>query len=77
MKGILHAIDAETGKDALDLRQRRGDPAYRPSVADGRVFFGNILGKIMAVNIADGRVIWSTGQSAGRLEFARWFTMAS
>ncbi|NLH15989.1 MAG: PQQ-binding-like beta-propeller repeat protein [Phycisphaerae bacterium] len=58
MKGILHAIDAETGKDIWAF-DSGGAILHAVAVAEGRVFFGNKLGKIIAVNLADGRMIWS------------------
>ncbi len=58
MKGILHAIDAETGKDVWAFNSG-GAILHTVAIANGQAIFGNILGKIIAMNIADGRVLWS------------------
>jgi hypothetical protein len=58
MKGILHAIDAETGKDLWTYKSF-GAILHAVAVAEGHVIFGDIAGKITAVNLIDGKEVWS------------------
>src|SRR4051812_15802343 len=49
LHGILHAIDAETGKDLWTFTAG-GAILHAAAVADGKVFFGAADGKIYAIN---------------------------
>jgi hypothetical protein len=56
--GLLHAIDAESGKDVWAFNA--GSPIlHAAAVAEGKVFFGSADGAVHAVNTADGKPAWS------------------
>ena len=57
MRGILHAMDSDTGKDLWKLKMT-GAILHTCAVADNKVFFGNAEGKVYAVNARDGRLLW-------------------
>src|SRR5215212_11585438 len=57
MRGVLHAIDSESGKDVWTFRAG-GAILHACAVADGRVFFGAGDGGIYAVNAANGMREW-------------------
>jgi len=58
MKGILHAMNSDTGKDVWRFKTG-GAILHTCAVADNKVFFGNAEGKVCAVNARDGRLLWS------------------
>jgi hypothetical protein len=58
MRGILHAIDAETGRDLWTF-QAGGTILHTAAAAGGKVFFGAADGKVYAVHAADGHLAWS------------------
>ena len=55
--GVLHALDAETGRDAWTFRAG-GPVLHTCAAADGTVFFGCADGKVYAVAAADGTKVW-------------------
>ena len=64
LKGVLHAIDAETGRDAWTFRA--GGPIHHAcAAADGKVFFGSADGKVYAVNAADDSPAWTVAAKSG------------
>jgi hypothetical protein len=58
MRGILHAMDSDTGKEVWKLKTG-GAILHTCAVANDKVFFSNAEGKIYAVNTFDGRLLWS------------------
>jgi hypothetical protein len=63
LRGVLHAIDAETGKDAWVFRA--GGPILHACAADdGRVYFGAADGKVYALGAADGKPAWTVPTGA-------------
>jgi len=58
MRGTLHAMDSDTGKDVWVYRAA-GALLHTCAVDGGKVVFGDSSGKISAVNTADGRLAWS------------------
>ncbi len=64
MRGTLHAIDSETGKDAWTYSPGRAI-LHTCAVGEGRVVVGCADGKVYALNVADGKPAWSvqTGQA--------------
>ncbi len=58
LRGTLHAMDSETGKDVWVYR---ADEAilHTCAVAAGKVVFGDSGGKIHAVTAGDGKLAWS------------------
>jgi hypothetical protein len=64
LKGILHAMDAQTGRDVWTF-QAGGPILHACAAAEGKVFFGAADGGIYAVNVADGKLAWTvrTGQA--------------
>ncbi|MEN6425682.1 MAG: PQQ-binding-like beta-propeller repeat protein [Phycisphaerales bacterium] len=58
MRGVLHAMDADTGRDAWSHRSE-GAILHACAVGDGKVVFGDTTGNICAVNVADGTLAWS------------------
>ena len=63
MAGKLHAIDAETGKDAWTF-QAGGAILHTCAAAGGKVFFGCADGKVYAVRISDGKEAWTVQTGA-------------
>jgi hypothetical protein len=57
MRGVLHAIDAETGKD-LWAYKAGGAILHASAVADGKVFFGCADGSLYALRASDGQPLW-------------------
>src|SRR6266436_3758922 len=57
MRGVLHAIDSETGKDVWTFRAG-GPILHACAVADGKVFFGAADGEIYAINAGNGQREW-------------------
>jgi len=64
MRGKLHAIDSETGRDAW-VFSAGGAILHACAVGEGKVVFGCADGEIYALGVADGRLVWSvqTGQA--------------
>ena len=64
MRGTLHAIDSETGRDVWAFSARGAIP-HTCAVGEGKVVFGCADGKVYALNVGDGRLLWSmqTGQA--------------
>ena len=64
MRGTLHAIDSETGRDVWAY-SAGGAILHACAVGEGKVVFGCADGKVYALNIGDGRLAWSvqTGQA--------------
>jgi len=58
LKGVLHAMDGETGKDVWTY-QAGGAILHSCAAGGGRVFFGAADGRIYAVNAADGKPAWT------------------
>jgi len=58
MRGTLHAMDSNTGKDLWTFKTD-GAILHTCAASRGKVFFGNAEGKIYAVNATDGTPIWS------------------
>ena len=58
MRGMLHAMDADSGDDAWVYRSE-GAILHACAVADGKVVFGDAAGRICAVNVSDGTLAWS------------------
>ncbi|MGE5608026.1 MAG: PQQ-binding-like beta-propeller repeat protein [Bacillota bacterium] len=58
LKGILHAIDTQTGKD-LWTYQAAGPILHTCAAARGKVVFGSGDGRLYAINIADGSLTWT------------------
>ncbi|PYI80426.1 MAG: hypothetical protein DME26_21645 [Verrucomicrobia bacterium] len=68
LTGVLHAIDAETGRDVWTFKAG-GAILHTVAVGGGnegksRVFFGAADGRIYAVTTADGRLAWSVQTGA-------------
>ena len=63
MRGILHAMDADTGKDVWVYRAE-GAILHTCAVEDGKVVFGDSSGEISAVTVADGKPAWSVQTGA-------------
>src|SRR5437667_9042278 len=57
LHGILHAIDAETGKDLWTFRAA-GPILHAAAVVDGKVFFGAADGRLYAINATTGLRQW-------------------
>jgi hypothetical protein len=57
LHGVLHAIDAETGRDAWTFRAG-GAILHTCAAAGGKVFFGCADGKVYAIGAADGAKAW-------------------
>jgi len=58
LRGTLHAMDCDTGKDVWVYRSP-GAILHTCAVGDGKVVFGDDAGGIRAVNVADGTLAWS------------------
>jgi hypothetical protein len=58
LRGILHAIDAESGRD-IWTRNLGAPILHSCAVADGRVFVGAGDGKLYALDAKSGDVLWS------------------
>jgi len=57
LHGVVHAIDAETGRDRWTYRA--GGPVLHPCAADrARVFFGGADGALCALSANDGKPLW-------------------
>jgi len=63
MRGTLHAIDDNTGRDVWVFETPRAI-LHTCAVAGNKVFFGNAEGKIYAVDIDDGKLSWSVQTGA-------------
>jgi hypothetical protein len=63
MRGTLHAMDSDTGKDAWVYRAD-GAILHACTVGGGKVVFGDSSGKIDAVNADDGKLAWSVQTGA-------------
>jgi hypothetical protein len=57
LHGVLHALDAETGRDVWTF-QAGGAVLHTCAVADRNVIFGSADGGIYAVQIASGKLAW-------------------
>jgi outer membrane protein assembly factor BamB len=57
LRGVLHAIDAETGQDKWTFRAG-GPILHACAAAGGKVVFGCADGYVCAVNAADGKPAW-------------------
>lgn len=63
LHGVLHAIDAESGKDTWTFRA--GAPILHAAAAgDGRVYFGAADGIVYAINSSDGSSAWKVKTGA-------------
>ncbi len=62
MRGTLHAIDSETGKDVWAY-PAGGAILHACAVGEGKVVFGCTDGKVHALNVADGKPVWSVQTS--------------
>jgi len=58
LRGILHAMDCDTGADVWVYRSA-GAILHTCAVGDGKVVFGDDAGAIHALNVADGTLAWS------------------
>jgi outer membrane protein assembly factor BamB len=58
MRGMLHAMDADTGQDVWVYRTD-GAILHTCAVDGGKVVFGDSSGKIGVVNVGDGTLAWS------------------
>jgi hypothetical protein len=58
MRGTLHAIDSETGKDVW-VYSPGGAILHACAVGEGKVVFGCADGKVYALNVGDGKPAWS------------------
>ncbi len=63
MAGVLHAIDAESGKDVWTYRAG-GAILHTCAAAGGKVFFGTADGKLYAVHAKDGSFAWAVRTGA-------------
>jgi hypothetical protein len=63
LTGVLHALDAETGRD-LWTSKTDGPILHAAAVAQGKVFFGSADGAVRAVKAADGKLIWKFATEA-------------
>ncbi|MBI2929979.1 MAG: PQQ-like beta-propeller repeat protein [Verrucomicrobia bacterium] len=63
LRGRLHAIDAETGRDGWSF-PAGGAILHASAVAGGKVFFGCADGNVYAVGAADGKLIWKCATGA-------------
>ncbi|HEV8606566.1 MAG TPA: PQQ-binding-like beta-propeller repeat protein [Tepidisphaeraceae bacterium] len=63
MRGIVHAIDAESGKDVWSFGAG-GGILHACAVAEGKVFFGSADGGIYALNAGDGMRAWKVQTGA-------------
>ncbi|MCL5280077.1 MAG: PQQ-binding-like beta-propeller repeat protein [Planctomycetes bacterium] len=63
MRGTLHAMDSDTGKDVWVYRAA-GAILHTCAVADGKVVFGDSSGKICAVTVGEGKLAWSVPTDA-------------
>ncbi|MEN6334087.1 MAG: PQQ-binding-like beta-propeller repeat protein, partial [Phycisphaerales bacterium] len=63
LRGTLHAMDCDTGKDVWIYRSP-GAILHTCAVGDGKVVFGDDAGGIRAVNVADGTPAWSVQAGA-------------
>ena len=63
LAGKLHAIDADTGKDAWTF-QAGGPILHACAAAAGKVFFGSADGNVYAVIAADGKQAWTVRTGA-------------
>jgi hypothetical protein len=64
MHGVLHAMDAETGKDRWSF-QAGGGILHSAAIGEGMCFFGAMDGKVYAVDATSGQLRWtySTGKA--------------
>ena len=67
----VHALDAQTGRQALDVLHR-GPGAAGPTVADGRVYAGSDDGLVYCLQAADGRPVWRCGRWRATPGSWRW-----
>lgn len=58
LAGVLHALDAETGREVWSYRAG-GPILHAAAVAQDRVFFGCADGQVHALNTLDGKPLWS------------------
>lgn len=58
MRGTLHAMDSDTGKDVWIYRAE-GAILHTCAVEDGKVVFGDSSGRICAVTAGEGKLAWS------------------
>ncbi len=58
MRGMLHAMDADTGKDVW-VHRAAGAILHTCAVEGDKVVFGDGSGRICAVSADDGRLAWS------------------
>jgi outer membrane protein assembly factor BamB len=63
LRGVLHAIDAETGADKWSFRAG-GAILHSCAAGGGNVFFGAADGKLYAVALGDGKPAWSVPTGA-------------
>ena len=63
LRGVLHAIDAETGQDKWAFRAG-GPILHACAAAGGKVVFGCADGNVYAVNAADGKPAWAVQTGA-------------
>jgi hypothetical protein len=57
MRGNLHAIEDNTGRDVWVFETPRAI-LHTCAVAGNKVFFGNVEGRVYAVDIDDGKLVW-------------------
>ncbi len=58
LRGTLHAMDSETGRDVW-LYRAEGAILHTCAVGGGKVVFGDAAGRVCAVSAADGTPAWS------------------
>lgn len=63
MRGVLHAVDCDTGADVWTYRSQ-GAILHACAVGGGKVVFGDAAGRICAVNVVDGTPAWSVQTGA-------------
>jgi len=63
MRGTLHAMDSDTGKD-LWVYRADGAILHTCAVGAGKVVFGDSSGRVCALNVTDGRFAWSVQTAA-------------
>jgi hypothetical protein len=63
MRGTLHAMDSDTGRDVW-VYHAAGPILHTCAVGNGKVVFGDGSGKICAVDVADGKPAWAVQTGA-------------
>ncbi|MCX8157916.1 MAG: PQQ-binding-like beta-propeller repeat protein [Verrucomicrobiae bacterium] len=58
MAGVLHALDADTGRDVWTFKAG-GPILHAAALGEGRVFFGSADGRVYALEAASGKPAWS------------------